>query len=579
MASSGCIGIDIGTTHATVGVIQNGKVCIIANDQGFRQTPCYISFIDNEEIVGTTAMNKVHTHTSQTIYHLKHLLGKKSPSTPSKEGAFTRDWTFALSSDSSVTLEHEGVSKTIDPETFCALMMKNLKTLAEDYTGLPVTHAVVTVPAYYTQEQTQLMTQAAESVGLQVLHVMTEPIAALVANGLDEVSSNNGPEIQLVFDMGGASHEISLVSVDQGLFRTLASIQGSSSSLMGGETFTKELMAHCLKAFHRQHPELSADVALTTRSTQRLMQACEAAKRALSQQTRAQIAVDSLVDGVDFSIKISRSRFEELIEVAVKTAVADIGSCLERAGGYGVEDVDQIFLVGGCAHMPLLQTTVEAYFGGKKVVLGADPDEAVATGATIEAGCLMDSVLLTKEKTNEADDDVSIPCVPLSLGIAAEDGSMVHIINREEVLPTSVHTEIFTTSVDAQNQIFIQVYEGERLLARDNTLLAEFCFAEFPTTEAGQVQIQVSFQVDRVGECQISAMEIETGKTVNWTIPQANPARLNPEQVQALVDEAEAKVEEDEAALDALEESQEEDDVESSSSAVTPASSTDVDMD
>lgn len=379
-------------------------------------------------------------------------------------------------------------------------------------------------------------------------------------------------------DVGGASHEVSLVSVDQGLFRLLASSFSSESG--SGEYFTKVLLEHCVKALHRQHPESKAQMPLSVRSKQRLLHACEAAKRTLSQQNRAQIAVDSLMDGIDFSIKISRSRFEELIEPAIKVIVADIGVCLDRAGGYDRDDVDQVFLVGGCAHIPLLQRCVESYFGGKKVVLGADPDEVIATGATIEAGCLMDMGDELRMMKPD-DDEISIPCVPLSLGIAAQDGSMVHIINREEVLPTSVHTEFVTTSVDSQDQIFIQVYEGERLLARDNMLLGEFCFGGLPSTaEAGQVQIQVSFQVNRKKELQIVAMEIESGKSVNWTIPQANPPRLNKEQVQALVDEAEAKAEEDEAALDALEECREDDHVEETAASVpTDAASGDADMD
>ena len=537
-----CIGIDLGTTHGCVGVYHNGKVNIIANNQGVRTTACYVAYHENETVVGDAAMEKMHSNRTNTICHFKHALGKDYKKVMKSTTA--QSWQFDVSEGPSgeAVVKVESTTETITPEAFCTLLIANLKDLAQEFTGEVVTHVVLTVPTHYSDKQRAALTKAAEDAELIVLRILDESVAAAIAFGLDVVTKADEPstpEYVVVYNLGGTSHEISLLCVDNGLMKVISSLSGNA---VGGETFTALLVEHCVNAFEKLHP--TVPLRTNQRALGRLKLVCEAAKRALSQQSRTTIEVDSIMEGLDLIVKVSQSRYEDLIFDSVRATMADIDTVLEQ-GELDKENVTKVLLVGGCTKTPLIQKQMEKYFD-QTSDFTIVADEIIATGASIEAYELFS----TLEYDITPQD--AFGCMPLSLGLAASNGSMVHILNRETMLPAT-YTETFTTFEDNQSALFFEVYEGERLIANANTLMAQFSLGDLPLLPKGEVNVHVSFTVSHKGTLTIVATEDKTGlkKTM---IVEASPTRLTSDQVDTLIQDAEEAEEEDEAKLAAIEE-------------------------
>ncbi|KAF1332220.1 Hsp70-like protein, partial [Globisporangium splendens] len=549
-------GIDIGSTHGCVGVFHNGKVNIIANDQGFRTTPAYVTFEGDEVIIGDTAVNKLHSHAENTIFHLKRVLGKNHEDVVDQD--YIQEWSFkvAKADDGAVhaATSRNGEPHHVTPVEFVSLLIKNLKDLAEDFTGESVDSVVLSIPAHATDKQKELLQEAADKAGVNVLTFISEPLAAAIAYGLDDSAKSAHPEYVLVFDIGGATHDVTLINADKGLFEIVAT---AGNDKLGGEDFTKALVEHCAKAFQRK---TKLNVKDNKKASSRLRIACETAKRTLSTQTQVNIEIDSLMEGEDFSLKLSRPRFEELINDYVTAALKEVETLLESAD-VEKEHVDHVILVGGSSRIPLLQNAVKKYFDGKTTHLHLSPDEVVAHGATVEASLRAD--LANFETPKKALENVNV--TPLTLSVALANGSVSELIHRETVLPATA-TETFTTSQDNQTAIFLQIYEGERVMAKDNTLLASLAVSGIAPAPKGEAEIEVTFAVNTKGALTITAVEQTAGKK---TLEVSNdPKRLTAADVATIIQKAEDAAEEDDALLDALED---EDDEEAEEEVAVPA--------
>ncbi|KAF0697908.1 Aste57867_11440 [Aphanomyces stellatus] len=533
------IGIDFGTTHACVGVWANGKVQVIANDQGFRTTPCIVSFAEDDVVVGDSAVAKLHSNSANTVYHLKRVLGKKHKDVHASD--FVKDWSFDLAADKSghpVAKILDG-TKEIPAVEFCTLILKKLKALAEDYTGEVVKTCVLSVPQEYNDAQKALLQEAATAADLSVLRYISEPIAAAIAYGLDEDKKNES-KVAVVVDIGGASSNLALLSVDKGLFNILAT---ESDHKLGGELFTSAVVEHCLKTFERQKKvKVAAD---NVRAIHRVKVACEQAKKSLSTQSQVSIEVDSLAEGEDLIVKLSRSRFEEMVGDHIRKVTKDIATLLEGAG-YEKDSVDHVLLVGGSSRIPKVQAAVEDFFDGKKALVTIAPDEAVAFGATVEAATLSE----TADWTLPTDPHNNVEAVPLTLSLGLADGTVYEMIHRGTVLPATTQ-EVFTTHQDNQTAVYLQVYEGQRLLKKDNTLLANLTLSGIPEMDKGEAEVEVSFNVTRKGQLTVKAhVRNAEGGSKALTVSSDSKRVVD---VDAIVAAAEAAADEDDAIMAELE--------------------------
>lgn len=553
-------GIDIGTTHGCVGVWHNGKVNIIANDQGFRTTPAYVCFEGEEVIVGDTAVNKLPSHAENTIFHLKRLLGKAHADVADRD--FVKEWPFDVTAGADGVAQAEaqrnGEKHPVSPVEFMTLMLQNLKDLAEDFTGEKLEHVVISKPAHTDDKYTELLDAAAKKAGVNVLTYLSEPLAAAIAYGLDEAANNDKPEYVLVFDIGGATHDVTLLNADKGLFEVIAS---KGKDTLGGEDFTAAVFDHCAKSFLRK---TKLDVKTNQKASSRLRIACEVAKKTLSTQTQANIEIDTLMEGEDFSLKLSRPRFEELITDYVHETITEIDAILEE-NELEKEDIEHIVLVGGSSRIPLVQNLVKKYFDGKNVLTQLSPDEAVAYGATIEASGLAELVDVPEPKKPLN----MVNVVPLNLSVALANGSVSELIQRDTVLPATA-TELFTTSEDNQEAVYLQIYEGQRLMAKDNTLVAQLSVAGITPLPKGDAEIEVTFTVSTKGVLTVTASERKAGKK-SLDVTQ-DSKRLTPADVAAIVKKAEDAAEEDDELLGQLEDAEEAAELEAATPEVEAAS-------
>ncbi|EQC32291.1 hypothetical protein SDRG_10038 [Saprolegnia diclina VS20] len=541
-----CIGIDLGTTHACVGVHFNGKVSIIANDQGFRTTPCVVAFETEDVVVGDSAVAKLHNNAANTVYHLKRVLGKKHSDVKSLD--YIKGWSFDVKADAKghavAAVTHKEAKRDVSATEFASLVLGKLKALAEDYTGVQVKNCVLTVPQEFSEEQKTLMNEAAKAAGIDVMRYISEPIAAAIAYGFDETKSID-TKLIVVVDIGGASSDMSLLSADKGLFNVVGHV---GDDALGGEDFTYALVEHCVKTFERQK---KVDLKDNTRALYRIKLACEQAKKSLSTQSQVTIEVDSLADGQDLIVKLSRSRFEEMIGDHVRKMVTDIETLLENAN-LDKESIDHVILAGGSTRIPKVQAAIEAFFDGKKASSTIVPDEVIAYGATVEAATLSE----TAEWDNLPSDPLNmVEAVPLTLSLGLADGSVYEMIQRNTVLPATTQ-EVFTTHVDNQKAVYLQIYEGQRFMARDNTLLANLTISGIPPMEKGSPEIEVSFNVTRKSVLTVKAhlRNAEGAKSKALTVESDSKRVVN---VDAIVAAAEAAADEDDALMVELEEAAE----------------------
>ncbi|KAL7589238.1 hypothetical protein Lser_V15G39485 [Lactuca serriola] len=519
------IGIDLGTTYSCVAVWKHDRIEIITNDQGNRTTPSCVAFTDVERLIGDGAKNQIARNPANTVFNAKRLIGRRFSEVMVQEDIKLMPFRVIQgpSDMPKVVVTHKGLEQQFSIEEISSMVLAKMKEIAEAYIGGTVKNAVITVPAYFNDCQRQATKDAATIAGLNVVRMINEPTAAAIAYGVD--NKFGGKKNVLIFDLGGGTFDVSILTIDgEGKFEVKA-VAGDTH--LGGEDFDNRMVNYCVEDFKKKW---NKDLTGNERALGRLKVACEKAKRILSYDTQTSVELEVLLDGIDFSMKITRAKFEELNMSFFTKCIKQLEACLADAN-MKKGSVDEVILVGGSTRIQKIQRMLHEFFDGKELCKSINPDEAVAYGAAVMAANLCG------QTTKMIKELVLLDVTPLSLGKEIIGERMQVVIPRNTPIPTK-KTMNFVTTADNQSSTDIMVYQGERTRSTDNFLLGSFEISGIPPAPKGVAVLEDCFEIDVNGILTVTSKVVSTGKTKSLTVTNLS-GRLSKRQIKKMVKAAE----------------------------------------